>query len=141
VDARDQQPDLSRTATIEDTAEQPLRERKAGGPRTTEGKQRSRHNALKYGIFAKNVLLKGESQSEFGSLLNGLLNDFRPAGTLEELLVEKLAALAWRHRRLFLAEGAEIRKNMEFFESDQRDRERDEEVKIAGYRTPLITLV
>jgi len=125
-------------STIENRAEQSLPVRRASGPRTPEGKQRSRHNALKYGIFAKNILLKDESQSEFDSLLNGLLNDFRPEGTLEELLVEKLAALAWRHRRLFLAEGAEIRKNMEFFESDQRNRERDEEVKIARLSDPFI---
>ena len=125
------------TATFEDTAEQPLPGRKVGGPRTPAGKQRSKHNALKYGIFAKNVLLKGESQSEFDSLLNGLLNDLRPEGTLEELLVEKLAALAWRHRRLFLAESAEIRKSMEFFESDQQDREREEEVRIARLSDPF----
>lgn len=126
-----------RTATIEDTDELPVRVRKARGPRTTEGKQRSKHNALKYGIFAKNVLLKDESQSEFDSLLNGFLNDLRPEGTLEELLVEKLAALAWRHRRLFLAESAEIRKNMEFFESDERDRGREEEVKTARPSDPF----
>src|SRR5258708_29318823 len=125
------------TATLEDTAEEPLRGRKASGPRTPDGKQRSKLNAIKHGIFSKAVLLKDESQSEFDSLLNGLLNDLRPEGTLEELLVEKLAALAWRHRRLFLAEGAEIRKNMEFFESDQRDRERDEEVKIARLSDPF----
>ncbi len=45
--------------------------------------------------------------------------------------MEKLAAVAWRQRRLLLAEGAEIQKNMEFFESDQRDREREEAERIA----------
>jgi hypothetical protein len=117
--------------TIEDTAERPLRVRKAGGPRTPEGKQRSKHNALKHGIFSKTVLWKEESQSEFDSLLNELLNDLQPEGGLEELLVEKLATLAWRHRRLLLAESAEIRKNMEFVESDQRDLEREEAQEIA----------
>ena len=55
----------------------------------------------------------------------------QPEGALEELLVEKLATLAWRYRRLLLAESAEIRKNMEFVESDQRDRERVEAESIA----------
>jgi hypothetical protein len=100
-------------ATVEDTAEQSLRMRKNGGPLTPEGKQRSKHNALKHGIFSKNVLLQDESRSEFNSLLRGLRNDLRPEGTLEELLVEKLAALAWRLRRLLLAERAQIQENTE----------------------------
>src|SRR5260221_138995 len=40
-------------ATIEDTAKQPSRVKKASGPRTAEGKQRSKRNALKHGIFSK----------------------------------------------------------------------------------------
>jgi hypothetical protein len=100
-------------STVENRAEQSLPVRRASGPRTPEGKQRSRHNALKYGIFAKNVLLKDESQSELDSLFNGLLNDLQPEGALEELLVEKLATLAWRQRRLLLAESAEIQNNKE----------------------------
>ncbi len=46
----------------------------SGGPRTQQGKERSKHNALKYGIFSKVVVLKGESQAEFEDLLNGLRN-------------------------------------------------------------------
>ena len=87
--------------------------RRATGPRTPEGKQRSKYNALKHGIFSSIVLLKDESRSEFNSLLNRLRNDLRPEGALEELLVEKLAALAWRQRRLLLAESAEIQSNKE----------------------------
>ena len=100
----DLRPDLN------DTAELPSRVRKASGPRTPEGKQRSKHNALKHGIFSKIVLLKGESGSEFNSMLNGLQNDLRPEGTLEEILVEKLASLLWRYRRILISEGAEIRR-------------------------------
>jgi len=61
------------------------------------------------------VLLKGEPQSDFDSLLSGLRDDLRPEGMLEEILVEKLASLIWRQRRLLMAEGAEIRKGTEFF--------------------------
>ncbi len=55
----------------------------------------------------------------------GLRETLKPEGALEELLVEKLATTAWRQRRLLLAESAEIRKNTEFVESDQRDEERE----------------
>ena len=87
---------------------------RATGPRTPRGKDGSKHNALKHGIFAKMVLLKGEPQSDFDSLLSGLRNDLRPEGMLEKILVEKLATLIWRQRRLLMVEGASIRMNAEF---------------------------
>jgi hypothetical protein len=92
--------------------------RKSTGPRTTAGKQKSRYNALKSGIFAKVVLLKRESPTEYGSLLNGLREDLQPQGTLEAALVENLAALLWRKRRLLRAESAEITNAVEFMSLD-----------------------
>jgi len=70
-------------------------------------------------------------------MLDGLRHDLRPKGALEQLLVEKLAAIAWRQRRLLLAEGAEIQKNKEFVESDQRDRDREEVEGIARLSDPM----
>jgi hypothetical protein len=93
--------------------------RRASGPRTPKGKARSKHNALKHGLFSKVVLLKDEPRAEFDSLLNGLRNDLQPVGTLEIVFVDKLAALLWRQRRLLIAEGAEIQKGREFLECDK----------------------
>jgi hypothetical protein len=92
--------------------------RRATGPRTLAGKEQSKHNALKHGILSKVLLLKSESRREFDCLWNGLRADRRPVGTLEEILVEKLAVLTWRYRRLIAAETGEIRKNTEFPQSD-----------------------
>src|SRR5882672_4228540 len=61
---------------------------KSTGPRTPQGKQRSKYNARKHGLFSKAVLLKGESRAEYESLLNGLMEDFQPQGKLETVLVE-----------------------------------------------------
>jgi len=77
-------------------------------------------------MFSKPVVLEGESQSEFRALHNGLREDFQPVGTLEEVLVEKLAALLWRNRRLIIAEAAEIRVAATFCEWDLRERHREE---------------
>ncbi len=104
--------------------------RKATGPRTPQGKERSKHNAVTHGIFSKVVVLKGEPQAEFNGLLNGLRNDLQPTGTLEELLVEKLAALFWRKRRLLIAEGAEIRASSEFVEWNGQERQRQEAARL-----------
>jgi hypothetical protein len=87
--------------------------RRATGPRTQQGKEKSKHNALKHGIFSRVVLLKGEPRAELESLLNGLRSDLEPEGTLEELLVDKLAVLVWRHRRLIIAEGEQTQKEKE----------------------------
>jgi hypothetical protein len=90
--------------------------RKPTGPRSSLGKDRTKHNALKHGIFSQVVLLKNEPRSEFDSLLSRLRDDLQPEGMLEEILVEKLATLVWRHRRLIIAETAEIRKGVGFLE-------------------------
>jgi len=84
--------------------------RGASGPLRERGKARSKYNAIKHGIFSKVVFLKGEPRKEFDSLVNGFRNDLRPEGPLEETLVEKLASLVWRYRRMLIAERAEIQR-------------------------------
>jgi hypothetical protein len=100
--------------------------RKDTGPRTQQGKERSKQNAVKHGIFSKVAVVNGESRADFDALLNGLRNDLQPVGTLEELLVEKLATLFWRNRRLLIAEGAEIRAGSELVDWDGQERQRQE---------------
>ncbi len=100
--------------------------RKPTGPRTQQGKERSKRNAITHGIFSKAVVLKGESQADFDALLNALYQDRQPEGALEEILVNKLAVLWWRLRRVWTAEGAEIRTGAEFIQWDANDRNRQD---------------
>jgi hypothetical protein len=48
------------------------RRRGPTGPRTELGKQRSKLNAIKYGIFSSVMLLGSESKEEFDALVSGL---------------------------------------------------------------------
>ena len=89
-----------------------------GGPRTPEGKDRSKYNAVKHGIFSKVIVLKGEPRIVFDALLDGLFNDLHPIGTLEEILVEKLGVLSWRYRRLIVAE-AENSQAVDILDEDE----------------------
>lgn len=99
-------------------------ERKPTGPRTDAGKKRSKLNAVRHGIYSKVALLPGESRAEFDMLLNGLHYDFEPQGKLETMLVEKLAVLSWRYRRLLIAEAAEIgRKAQRLLRWEREERE------------------
>lgn len=115
---------------LQPIAHPPARNR--NGPRTARGKAIASRNALKHGIFSDAIVLKGESRERYQSLLKSLWETLEPEGRLEELLVEKLAAISWRHRRLLVAESAEIRKNTEFLEWDQQNREREEAEEIGS---------
>lgn len=100
--------------------------RKATGPRTQQSKERSKHNAITHGIFSEAVVLKGESQNEFDVLLSALCEDRQPEGALEEILVNKHAVLWWRLRRVWTAEGAEIRTGSDFIQWDAGERDRQD---------------
>ena len=78
------------------------------GPTTERGKQKSRQNAIKHGIFAVGVIRSRESQAEYLSTVEDMVETLQPVGSLEEILVEKLAMLVWRYRRLLQAEAAEV---------------------------------
>jgi hypothetical protein len=84
--------------------------RRAMGQRTLQGKERSKFNARKHGLFSKAVLLQDESRAEYDALLNGLMENLQPQGKLEIVLVENLATLWWRKRRLLQVETVEIEK-------------------------------
>src|SRR5215471_1661179 len=97
----------------------------ATGPRTTQGKERSKRNALKHGIFSQAALLKDESRAEYDALLNDLRENLQPEGALEEALVEKLALGTWRLRRLIIAETAEIQNAIGFLAWGGEQRQAD----------------
>jgi hypothetical protein len=77
---------------------------KSTGPNTPEGKSAVRHNALKHGLLAEDVLLLGEDRDELRELSERLIAELRPEGELEDSLVEQIIAARWRLRRLRLVE-------------------------------------
>jgi len=81
---------------------------KSRGPVSADGKVKSSRNAVKFGIFSKDLLLPGESQDDFDDMLTALLHEHQPAGHLETLMVERLAVTMWRQQRLVKAERANI---------------------------------
>ena len=110
-----------------------VRSKRGGGPRTRVGKERSRRNAIKHGIFAREVLLPSERSSEFNGLLAGLRKHYKPKGTLENLLVERLAEILWRRCRLIRAEKGEIQKGTESLEIDEKRNQDDEAASILEF--------
>ena len=76
-----------------------LNAKKSTGPRTIEGKNRSRYNALKHGMSARTPVLPGEDPVEFQERLAGFLHDLRPQNTIERFLVERAALVTWQLER------------------------------------------
>ena len=62
-------------------------------------------NALKTGLFAKQILLPDDDLNEFGRLRAELHEEWLPIGPSEKSLVERLVALLWRQRRIYRAES------------------------------------
>ncbi|MGH1364213.1 MAG: hypothetical protein ACRBF0_11685 [Calditrichia bacterium] len=91
---------------------------KKGGVKTDTGKAIVRFNAVKHGLLAKEVVvLKGEGAEdpkEFEQLLNDLKQELQPVGTIEEMLLEKIASLYWRLRRAYRYEVGLIRSSLDY---------------------------
>ena len=73
---------------------------KSTGPKTPEGKDAVRRNALRHGLLSREVLLHGEDEVTFKELSESLRAELQPAGELENLLVDRIIAAHWRLRRL-----------------------------------------
>jgi hypothetical protein len=95
------------------------------GTGAAEGKDATAPDGAARAIFSK-VVLKTESQADYDSLVISLRNACQPKGALEEILVEKLAAILWRYRRLITAESGEIGENLSSLgRADVRLKEHD----------------
>ena len=85
--------------------------KKSTGANTTNGKLAVAGNSIKHGLFAQRLILTDENFDEYAQLIDGLLTSLNPVGTLEQLLVEKIAVATWKQLRLIRAESASIELN------------------------------
>jgi len=93
---------------IENEFDKPDVQRRQTGPKTHLGKERSKLNAVKTGIFAKVVLAAkpfSESRNDFDQLLVGLQESIRARDHFEEVLVESLALQFFRLARVYQADA------------------------------------
>lgn len=95
------------------------------GPKTQEGKEKSRQNSLKHGFFARQPLPAGEEGDrlwpEYSDLVAGIWEYYEPVGYMEELLTEKIATESIRLSRFFHYESDYVGKR-EAFQLDCVDR-------------------
>jgi hypothetical protein len=86
--------------------------RRSTGPKTAEGRATSKMNAIKHGILSSQVVVQGlrvrERRKDFQELRKRLWEELAPVGTVEEMLVDRIATAHWRMRRALMAEAGEI---------------------------------
>ncbi len=81
-------------------------------PAETAGTEITRFNALRHGVLSRYTVLPWEDAGEYHALIVALIAEHAPQGPTEEHLVEELAGILWRKRRLRLAEAAAHRRGL-----------------------------
>lgn len=91
--------------------------RKSNGPKTTDGKNRSRLNALKHGARSETLLLEAGSQEEntaLQALRVRLEQQFLPRTVEQQLLLETAVHALWQKQRGLRFEVRELRQDLVF---------------------------
>lgn len=81
---------------------------KKGGPKTDEGKEISKMNALKHGLLSKEVLIDGEDEEELLLLTKRIRSEIKPETEIERLLTDRIVANVWRLKRALGMEDGEV---------------------------------
>ena len=82
-------------------------------PAETGGTEITRFNALRHGVLSRYTVLPWENADEYQAIVAALVAEHVPQGPTEEHLVEEIAGILWRKRRLRLAEAAAHRRGLE----------------------------
>jgi len=84
---------------------------KGKGPTSSSGKKVVRLNALKDGLFTKEIVVEsaGERQEDFDRLEKQIWDYFQPEDSLQAMLVTDFIENRWRLQRVRRAESAELK--------------------------------
>ena len=78
------------------------------GPRTPEGKQRTRLNALRHGLTGQTVVLPTEDLQAYKTFCDDFVVHYQPVGPVERQLVQTIADTSWRLNRISAMEHSSL---------------------------------
>jgi len=93
------------------------------GPRTEEGKSRSRLNAFRHGLTGRQFVFSPEEAEAYGQHFHSVHQHYAPAGPIEEALVRQIADCIWRLDRASAIEHGIFALAIEPSSSDSGDSE------------------
>jgi hypothetical protein len=99
---------------------------KSTGPKTAEGKDRSRFNAVKHGMAAKTLVLPGEDPEAFQMRIEAWSADLQPQDDVEQYLVDRAAAVSWQLDRADRADTARLADLIRTAPAEEALRQQDE---------------
>ena len=83
------------------------------GPSSLEGKQASSRNAIRHGLSGTQIIIPGEDPAAYEQLRRELHRSHAPKNEAERILVDQIAANAWRLMRAQRVETAFLAKLVE----------------------------
>jgi hypothetical protein len=118
---------MSTTSTTTDRAEINRRNaQKSTGPRTAEGKDRSRFNAVKHGLNAKTLVLPGEDADALQRRSEAWTADLAPRNDVEQYLVDRAVQVSWQLDRADRVEVARLASVIREAPEEEARRQQEE---------------
>src|SRR5262245_20268450 len=93
------------------------------GPKTADGKQRSRLNALRHGFTAETVIEPLERSQGYRAFEAAIVSEYLPQTPVEQGLVHRLASLFWRLRRATSMETGPLQMQSEILHTFRSSRQ------------------
>lgn len=103
---------IRKTVTAAKAAANKRISQESTGPKSARGKAISARNPTKYGVFAQDLLVRGESIAELETFRDEERKSYQPVGTGESGKVEIIIIAKWRLRRVYRAEAGEVNKHL-----------------------------
>jgi hypothetical protein len=104
--------------------------KKSTGPRTPEGKSRSRFNGLKHGLTATVPVIPGEDPAVYEARLEAMIESSPPRNQVELDLLGRVAATTWSLERAARAEAAQISQRIKDDAIERERRDEDEAIAL-----------
>ncbi|MCP4704498.1 MAG: hypothetical protein GY865_07795 [candidate division Zixibacteria bacterium] len=107
--------------------------KKSNGPKTANGKNIVKNNAVKHGFYSDSILINSphlkENKEEYDYLLDCLIAELEPQTQYQFILVQKIVNCLWRSRRIINAETSQINRQL---------RKVDSSLKYEAYGEPQL---
>jgi hypothetical protein len=95
-------------------------------------KRAKKKNALKHGVYSREVMLPGENIRDYVALAAEFMEEWAPEGPTERSLVDRLVGLYWQRQRLDRYEHSKLQIRVEDVQQANEDNRHVQNLKNLG---------